>query len=208
VGVDRIDYTKGIPERFRAIERFFEKYPEYLGRFTFVELGAPSRTHIKKYRDLMTEIEETVEKINWRFRTKTWRPIVFLKAHHTHEAIGPYYMASDLCMVTSLHDGMNLVAKEFVAARDDGDGVLILSQFTGASRELKDALIVNPYDIEQMADAICLALKMPPEERCERMERMRANVHDHNIYRWAGKLIAELARLRLADEPSTLETRS
>ena len=208
VGVDRIDYTKGIPERFRAIERFFEKYPEYLGRFTFVELGAPSRTHIKKYRDLMTEIEETVEKINWRFRTKTWRPIVFLKAHHTHEAIGPYYMASDLCMVTSLHDGMNLVAKEFVAARDDGDGVLILSQFTGASRELKDALIVNPYDIEQMADAICLALKMPPEERCERMGRMRANVHDHNIYRWAGKLIAELARLRLADEPSTSETRS
>jgi trehalose 6-phosphate synthase len=208
VGVDRIDYTKGIPERFRAIERFFEKYPEYLGRFTFVELGAPSRTHIKKYRDLVAEIEEMVEKINWRFRTKTWRPIVFLKAHHTHEAIGPYYMASDLCMVTSLHDGMNLVAKEFVAARDDGDGVLILSQFTGASRELKDALIVNPYDIEQMADAICLALKMPPEERCERMGRMRANVHDHNIYRWAGKLIAELARLRLADEPSTSETRS
>ena len=208
VGVDRIDYTKGIPERFRAIERFFEKYPEYLGRFTFVELGAPSRTHIKKYRDLGTEIEETVEKINWRFRTKTWRPIVFLKAHHTHEAIGPYYMASDLCMVTSLHDGMNLVAKEFVAARDDGDGVLILSQFTGASRELKDALIVNPYDIEQMADAICLALRMPPEERRDRMERMRANVHDHNIYRWAGKMIAELARLRLPDEPSTLETRS
>jgi trehalose 6-phosphate synthase len=117
-------------------------------------------------------------------------------------------MASDLCMVTSLHDGMNLVAKEFVAARDDGDGVLILSQFTGASRELKDALIVNPYDIEQMADAICLALRMPPEERCERMGRMRANVHDHNIYRWAGKLIAELARLRLADEPASLETSS
>jgi trehalose 6-phosphate synthase len=208
VGVDRIDYTKGIPERFRAIERFFEKYPEYLGRFTFVELGAPSRTHIKKYRDLMAEVEETVEKVNWRFRTKTWRPIVFLKGHHTHEAIGPYYKASDLCMVTSLHDGMNLVAKEFVAARDDEDGVLILSQFTGASRELKDALIVNPYDIEQMADAICLALRMPPEERRDRMERMRANVHDHNIYRWAGKLIAELARLRLTDESSTLETRS
>jgi len=205
VGVDRIDYTKGIPERFRAIERFFEKYPEYLGRFTFVELGAPSRTHIKKYRDLMAEIEEMVEKINWRFRTKTWRPIVFLKAHHTHEAIGPYYKASDLCMVTSLHDGMNLVAKEFVAARDDEDGVLILSQFTGASRELKDALIVNPYDIEQMADAICLALRMPPEERRDRMGRMRANVHDHNIYRWAGKLIAELARLRLADETSMPE---
>lgn len=204
VGVDRIDYTKGIPERFRAIDRFFEKYPEYLGRFTFVELGAPSRTHIKKYRDLMAEIEEAVEKINWRFRTKTWKPIVFLKAHHTHEAIEPYYKASDLCMVTSLHDGMNLVAKEFVAARDDEDGVLILSQFTGASRELKDALIVNPYDIEQMADAICLSLRMPPAERCARMGRMRANVREHNIYRWAGKLIAELARLRLTDRTPTL----
>jgi trehalose 6-phosphate synthase len=205
VGVDRIDYTKGIPERFRAIERFFEKYPEYLGRFTFVELGAPSRTHIKKYRDLMAEIEEAVEKINWRFRTKTWQPIVFLKAHHTHETIGPYYKASDLCMVTSLHDGMNLVAKEFVAARDDDDGVLILSQFTGASRELKDAVIVNPYDIEQMADAICLALRMPPEERIARMGRMRENISEYNIYRWAGKLIAEVARLRLPEETTTPE---
>ncbi len=208
VGVDRIDYTKGIPERFRAIERFFEKYPEYLGRFTFVELGAPSRTHIKKYRDLMGEIEDAVEKINWRFRTKTWRPIAFLKAHHTHEAIAPYYRASDLCMVTSLHDGMNLVAKEFVAARDDEDGVLILSQFTGASRELKDAVIVNPYDIEQMADAIRLSLGMPPAERRDRMGRMRANIRNYNIYRWAGKLIAELARLRLTDGTSTAETGS
>jgi trehalose 6-phosphate synthase len=205
VGVDRIDYTKGIPERFRAIDRFFEKYPEFLERFTFVELGAPSRTHIKKYRDLMVEIEEAVEKINWRFRTKTWRPIVFLKAHHTHEAIEPYYKASDLCMVTSLHDGMNLVAKEFVAARDDEDGVLILSQFTGASRELKDAVIVNPYDIEQMADAICLSLRMPSAEKRARMGRMRANIREYNIYRWAGELIAELARLRLTDGTSTPE---
>ena len=208
VGVDRIDYTKGIPERFRAIERFFEKYPEYLGRFTFVELGAPSRTHIKKYRDLMTEIEERVEKVNWRFQTNTWRPIVFLKAHHTHEAIEPFYKSSDLCMVTSLHDGMNLVAKEFVAARDDEDGVLILSQFAGASRELKDALLVNPYDIEQMADAICLAFRMPPGERRDRMGRMRANVREYNIYRWAGKLIAGLARLRLTDGSSAPEAGS
>ena len=208
VGVDRIDYTKGIPERFRAIGRFFEKYPDYLERFTFVELGAPSRTHIKKYRDLITEIEEAVEKINWRVQTKTWKPIVFLKAHHTHEAIAPFYKASDLCMVTSLHDGMNLVAKEFVAARDDEDGVLILSQFTGASRELKDALIVNPYDIEQMADAIFLALGMDPAERTARMGRMRATIRENNIYRWAGKLIAELARLRLPEETFPPETAS
>jgi trehalose 6-phosphate synthase len=199
VGVDRIDYTKGIPERFRAIERFFEKSPEFLERFTFVELGAPSRTHIKRYRDLLAEIEETVEKINWRFQTKKWKPILFLKAHHSHETIAPFYRASDVCMVTSLHDGMNLVAKEYVAGRDDDDGVLILSQFTGASRELKDAVIVNPYDIEQMADAIRFSLTMDPAERSGRMKRMRASVKEHNIYRWAGNLIAELARLRLPE---------
>ncbi|MBP2669457.1 MAG: otsA 2, partial [Deltaproteobacteria bacterium] len=204
--VDRIDYTKGIPERFRAIERFFEKHPEYLGRFTFVELGAPSRIHIKKYRDLMTEIEEAVDKVNWRFRTKTWMPIVFLKAHHTHEAIRPWYQAADVCMVTSLHDGMNLVAKEFVAARDDEDGVLVLSQFTGASRELKDAVIVNPYDIEEMADAIFLAIGMEPAERSGRMRRMRANISEYNVFRWAGRMITELARLRLAESGAGSES--
>lgn len=196
VGVDRIDYTKGIPERFRAIERFFEKNPGFLERFTFVELGAPSRTHIKRYRDLLSEIDEMTDRINWRFRTKRWKPIAFLKAHHSHESIEPYYRTADLCMVTSLHDGMNLVAKEFVAARDDEDGVLILSQFTGASRELKDAVIVNPYDIEQMADAIAFSLTMDPGDRVERMRRMRAIIREHSIYRWAGSLIAELARLR------------
>lgn len=199
VGVDRIDYTKGIPERFMAIERFLEKYPEFVGEFTFVELGAPSRTHIRRYRELMTEVEEMVEKINWRFQTKGWKPIVFLKAHHSHEAITPFYKAADICMVTSLHDGMNLVAKEFVASRGDEDGVLILSQFTGASRELKDAIIVNPYDIEEMADAIHLSLTMEPHERSERMRRMHAFVREHNIYRWAGNLITTLARLRIPE---------
>ena len=199
VGVDRIDYTKGIPERFRAIERFLEKYPEFVGEFTFIELGAPSRTHIKRYRDLMTEVEEMVDKINWRFQTKGWKPIVFLKAHHSHEEINRFYKASDICMVTSLHDGMNLVAKEFVVSRDDEDGVLILSQFTGASRELKDAVIINPYDIEVLADAIFLSLKMDSDERSERMRRMRAVVKEHNIYRWTGNLITTLARLRIPE---------
>ena len=199
VGVDRIDYTKGIPERFRAIERFLEKYPEFVGEFTFIELGAPSRTHIKRYRDLMTEVEEMVDKINWRFQTKGWKPIVFLIAHHSHEEINRFYKASDICMVTSLHDGMNLVAKEFVVSRDDEDGVLILSQFTGASRELKDAVIINPYDIEALADAIFLSLKMDSDERSERMRRMRAVVKEHNIYRWAGNLITTLARLRIPE---------
>jgi len=199
IGVDRIDYTKGIPERFRAIERFLEKYPDFIGRFTFVEMGAPSRIHVKRYRDLMTEVEETVEKINWRFQAKGWKPIVFLKAHHSHDEINRFYKIADFCMVTSLHDGMNLVAKEFVASRSDEDGVLILSQFTGASRELKDAVIINPYDIEMMADAINTALNMDKSEKSERMRRMRATVKEHNIYRWAGDLITSLARLRLHD---------
>lgn len=196
VGVDRIDYTKGIPERFRAIERFFEKYPEFVGKFTFIELGAPSRTYIKRYRELLTEVEEIADKINWRFRTKTWSPLVFLKGHHSHETIRPFYKVADICMVTSLHDGMNLVAKEFIASRDDENGVLILSQFTGASRELRGAIIVNPYDIEEMADAIHLSLTMEPGERSERMREMRAIVKENNIYCWAGKLVTELVRLR------------
>ncbi len=198
VGVDRIDYTKGIPERFRTIERFFEKYPEYIGNFTFIELGAPSRIHIRRYRELITEVEEMVDRINWRFQSKVWKPIIFLKGHHSHDEIYKFYRIADLCMVTSLHDGMNLVAKEFVATRVDEDGVLILSQFTGAARELRDALIVNPYNIEEMADAIKIALTMDIEERRERMKRMRMVLREHNIYRWAGKLIETLVRLRIS----------
>jgi trehalose-6-phosphate synthase len=128
--------------------------------------------------------------------TSEWKPILFLKAHHSHADIDPFYKAADVCMVTSLHDGMNLVAKEFVSARDDENGVLILSQFAGASRELTDALIINPYDIEEMADALHRALVMEPQEKGERMGRMRAVVRENNIYRWAGDLIAALARLR------------
>jgi trehalose 6-phosphate synthase len=197
VGVDRIDYTKGIIERFNAVERFLEKYTDFIGQFTFVELGAPSRTHIKRYHDLIAEVEETADKINWRFQTKEWKPIVFLKAHHNHETIHRFYRAADVCMVTSLHDGMNLVAKEFVVSRDDEDGVLILSQFTGASRELHDAFIVNPYDIEEMAEAIHLALLMKPHERTERMRQLRQVIKERNIYRWAANLITALVRLRI-----------
>jgi trehalose 6-phosphate synthase len=197
VGVDRIDYTKGILERFKAIERFLEKYPAYLGKFTFVELGAPSRTHIKEYHDLIARVEEESDRINWRFKTKEWQPIVFLKKHHSHEDIRPFYETADLCLVTSLHDGMNLVAKEYIAAREDESGVLILSQFTGASRELRDALIVNPYDIEQMAEAIRAALEMDPGEQRARMRRMRETLKDRNIYRWAADLITTLAQMRL-----------
>jgi alpha,alpha-trehalose-phosphate synthase [UDP-forming] len=203
VGVDRVDYTKGIPERFRAIERFLEKYPRYQGQFTFVQIGAPSRTHIKRYHDLLAEVEAEAERINWRFQTGKWKPIQFLKRQHSHEEIERYYNAADLCLVTSLHDGMNLVAKEFVAARRDERGVLILSQFTGAARELRDALLVNPYDVDQTAEAIRAALEMEPEVKQARMHRMRRVVKEQNIYRWAGSLITELCELRLegADHP-------
>jgi len=197
VGVDRIDYTKGIIERFNAVERFLDKYPDFVGKFTFVELGAPSRTHIKRYHDLLAEVEEMADKINWRFQTQDWKPIVFLKAHHSHDTINRFYKTADFCMVTSLHDGMNLVAKEFVASREDEDGILILSQFTGASRELLDALIVNPYDIEEMAEAIHLALLMKPHERTERMRQLRQVIKERNIYRWAANLITALVRIRI-----------
>jgi alpha,alpha-trehalose-phosphate synthase [UDP-forming] len=197
VGVDRVDYTKGIPERFRAIERFLEKYPSYRNRFTFVQIGSPSRTHIKRYHDLLAEVEAEAERINWRFQSGKWRPIVFLKRHHSHEEIEGYYRAADLCLVTSLHDGMNLVAKEFLAARRDERGVLILSQFTGAARELRDALLINPYDTDQTAEAIRVALEMEPEEKQIRVHHMRKIIREHNIYRWAGSLVTELCEVRL-----------
>jgi len=205
IGVDRVDYTKGILERFRAIERFLEKYPKYQGQFTFVQIGAPSRTHIKRYHDLLAEVEAEAERINWRFQTGKWKPIVFLKRQHSHEEIDRYYSAADLCLVTSLHDGMNLVAKEFLAARRDERGVLILSQFTGAARELRDALLVNPYDIDQTAEAIRVALEMEPEEKQLRVHRMRRVIKEHNIYRWAGNLITELCELRFEVADHTQE---
>jgi trehalose 6-phosphate synthase len=197
VGVDRVDYTKGIIERFRAVERFLEKYPGYRRQFTFLQIGAPSRTTIKRYQDLLQEVADEASRINARFQTSSWRPIVLLKRQYSHAEVDFLFKASDMCLVTSLHDGMNLVAKEFVAARDDEDGVLILSCFTGASRELRDALIINPYNTEQLADSIYTALTMDPEERQTRMRRMRRVVREHNVFGWAGALITELAKIPL-----------
>jgi trehalose 6-phosphate synthase len=205
VGVDRVDYTKGIPERFRGIERILELYPSYCGRLTFVQIGAPSRTHIRRYQELLTEVEQEAERINRRFRTRSWKPIVFLNRHHNRAEIQQYYQAADFCLVTSLHDGMNLVAKEYIAARDDEQGVLILSRFTGASHELPDALIVNPYDSGELANSIHSACSMSSEEQSARMRRMRRVVQEYNVYRWAGNLIGELAGIRLGvPEPYVL----
>ncbi|HEU5262289.1 MAG TPA: trehalose-6-phosphate synthase [Gemmatimonadales bacterium] len=200
VGVERLDYTKGILERLQAIERFLEKYPHYQKQFVFVQLGAPSRTHIKRYSEFLSEVHAEVERVNWKLTQGDWRPVVFLEKHHTHREILPFYKCADLCVVASLSDGMNLVAKEFVAARDDGGGVLILSQFAGASRELRDALIVNPYDTEQTAEAIRYGLEMPADERSTRMRRLRDQVQENSVYRWAGDLITELTRVRLEEQ--------
>jgi alpha,alpha-trehalose-phosphate synthase [UDP-forming] len=202
VGVDRLDYTKGILERFLAIERLIERYPMYRGQFTFVQIGAPSRTHIKRYRDFLGEVESEAERINWRFQNGLWKPIIFLVRQHSHREIQRFYQAADLCLVTSLHDGMNLVAKEFLAARNDEQGMLILSRFTGVARELRDALLVNPYDIDQTAEAIRFALEMDPEEKRQRIQHMRKIVREHNVYRWAANLIGQLCDIRV-DTPAT-----
>ncbi|MGP8157205.1 MAG: trehalose-6-phosphate synthase [Candidatus Acidiferrales bacterium] len=199
VGVDRLDYTKGIIERFHGIERFLERWPAYRGQFTFVQIGAPSRTNIQRYHDLCGEVEDVAARINGRYQNGNWKPIALLTRHHSHAEILPYYRAADFCMVTSLHDGMNLVAKEFVAAREDEGGALILSQFTGAARELTDAIIVNPYDTEQLSEAIRVALEMDPDERRTRMQHMRRIVREHNVYRWAGSLITELSEIRIGE---------
>jgi len=195
VGVERLDYTKGLPERFRALGRFFERFPEYRERVVFVQLAAPSRSTIPRYQALEAEVDAAVQEVNGTYQTKRWKPILYLKRHHEHRDIWPYYRHADFCMVTSLHDGMNLVAKEFISVRDDEEGALILSQFTGASSELRDALLVNPYDVDAMADAIRDAVEMPAEERRSRMGRMRQSVREQNIYRWAGLLLAELRHI-------------
>jgi trehalose-6-phosphate synthase len=197
VGVDRVDYTKGILERFRAVERFLELNPGYQRRFSLVQIGAPSRTDIDRYRHFLDEVTAEADRINSAYQTGRWKPIVLLKRHHSHEEVARYYRAASVCMVTSLHDGMNLVAKEFVASRSDERGVLILSTFAGAAHELSDALLVNPYDISQLSEAIHRALEMSEEEQIKRMQWMRRTVRERNIYQWAAHLISDLTELRI-----------
>jgi trehalose 6-phosphate synthase len=196
VGVDRLDYTKGIEERLLAVERALERYPDLRGRFTFVQLAAPSRTVIPQYRELNDRVEHVASRVNTRFATGSYRPVILLRAHHEPPRVFRFYRAADLCYVSSLHDGMNLVAKEFVAARTDERGVLVLSHFTGASRELTEALIVNPYDLAEASEALAAALSMPVEEQRARMRAMRGVVAEFNVYRWAGRMLEDAARLR------------
>ena len=197
VGVDRIDYTKGIAERLLAVERLLEVAPEFRGRFVFIQLGAPSRTEIEQYRELNRSVVALVERINQRFGTEGgYRPIIFARGHHEPSTVFRYLRAADLCYVSSLHDGMNLVAKEFVAAREDERGVLVLSHFTGAASELTEALIVNPYDLDEASAALASALRMSQPEQQARMRAMRSLVSEFNVYRWAGRMLVDAATVR------------
>jgi trehalose 6-phosphate synthase len=203
LGVDRLDYTKGIVERLMAFERLLEDRTWHRGRVTMVQIAAPSRTRIPSYIELSRKVEELVERINQRFQTGSWRPVILVERQASHEEVTRWYRAADICLVTSLHDGMNLVAKEYLAARDDEEGVLILSKFTGAAVELRDALIVNPYDIDGVADAINRALEMGYGERRMRMQRMRRQVMERNVYRWAASVLGDLRELRLENADMT-----
>jgi trehalose 6-phosphate synthase len=196
VGVDRFDYTKGILERLFAVERLLEKQPQWVGRFVFVQVAAPTRTALEEYRMFQERVERAAARIEQRFGRPGYRPVILLAQHHEHEQLVELYRAAHVCLVTSLHDGMNLVSKEFVAARDDGQGVLILSRFAGAARELTEALIVNPYHVEECADALETALDMPEPEQRERMGALRQTVREYNVYRWAGRMLTDAGRLR------------
>ena len=196
IGVDRMDYTKGIIERFHAVERMLELHPERVGRFVFVQIAAPTRSALDEYRGFEEDVHALAARINTRFAKAATPPIRLKGEHHEPEVINEYFRAADICVVTSLHDGMNLVAKEFVASRDDEQGVLVLSQFTGAARELHDALPVNPYHVDQCADTFDRALRMPTDEQRVRMRSMRRLVQEHNVYRWAGAMLLDASRLR------------
>ncbi len=196
IGVDRLDYTKGILEKFRAVERFLELESQWIGKFTFIQIAAPSRSSIEQYKQFEVEARALAAKINHRFGREGYSPILLQIEHHEPESVYEHYRAADFCFVNSLHDGMNLVAKEFVAIRDDEGGSLILSQFTGAARELHEALIVNPYDIDQCAGALKIALEMSERQQKHRISSMRGYIQEFNVYRWAGRMLLDAARIR------------
>ena len=196
VGVERLDYTKGILDRFQALDELFTQHPEWIGRLVFLQIAAPSRGTLPAYKALHDECQARAEELNRRYGSDDYKPVLMVVEHHSQRGVYEIYRAADICMVTSLHDGMNLVAKEFVAARDDEQGVLLLSTFAGASKELLEALIVNPYDAAMMGEALLQALTMEPGEQSQRMRRMREIVRDNNVYRWAGSMLLDAARLR------------
>jgi len=196
LGVERWDFTKGVIERCLALELLLEQNPRLRGQVTLLQIAAPSRSKLAAYKALQRATLTEVERINALFATADWKPIVLIGKHLPPEQIFELYRAADFCIVNSLHDGMNLVAKEFVAARDDEDGVLILSTFAGAARELVEAILVNPFDVGETAAAIRRAIEMPREQRRARMQLMRRTIKENNVYRWAGRMLMDAARIR------------
>jgi len=203
IGIERLDYTKGIPDRLRGLDHFFEQYPQFRGKVQFLQIAVPSRAHLPAYQAVEEETERLVEEVNWRWGDRSWTPILFHKDHYgTVDMIALHQLAS-FCIVSSLHDGMNLVAKEFVASRCDEEGVLILSKFAGAASEFTDALTINPFAVHEIADAIHKALTMPVDEQKRRMSRLRAQVEENNVYRWAGKILSTLLKFEFPENSET-----
>lgn len=200
IGIDRLDYTKGIPERLRFLDRLLERNASYRGKVVFVQVAVPSRSNLPAYRQIESEVEALAAQINLRWATASWRPVILLKRHYSQTEMIALHRLAHFCVVASLHDGMNLVAKEFAASRVDEDGVLILSKFTGAGRELKEALQINPFSVEEGAEALRAALQMHPDERRRRMQRMRETVEQNNVYRWAGKFVSQLAKMQFPED--------
>jgi len=192
VGVDRVDPTKGLSERFQAFAHFLKKYPQHQGKITLVQLAAPSRLHLKRYREHLEDLVLFANEINQEFGKENWKPIHLLVDQHDAETVHDFLTMAAVAIVSSLHDGMNLVAKEYILAQENLKGCLILSEFAGAAQQLTDALIINPYDTEQFADAICYAVEMSADDRADRMQRLRRQVEEHNIYRWAADLLSGL----------------
>ncbi|RKY32349.1 MAG: trehalose-6-phosphate synthase [Candidatus Omnitrophota bacterium] len=199
LGLDRIDYTKGIPERLLAVDRLLEKHPELKEKIVFLQMGEISRIHIPKYKALNDEINALVEQINWKHSTEGWKPVILVRRHLSFHELLAFYRLGDICIVSSLHDGMNLVAKEFISSRSDEGGMLVLSQFTGAARELIESITINPYDRDQFSQGILEAIKLPDKERIRRMRKMRKVVQQNNIFRWAGKILSELLKFEFKE---------
>jgi trehalose-6-phosphate synthase len=203
VGIERLDYTKGIPDRIRGLDYLLETHPEYRGRLRFVQIAVPSRSQVPAYQQVSHELDDTVRAVNDRWSTRTWKPITCINDHQGPVDMMALHRLASFCIVSSLHDGMNLVAKEFVASRHDEDGVLILSRFTGSARELIDALLVNPFSVEEIAEAVHSALTMPDDERRRRMQRMREQVAKNNVYRWAGRILSSLLNFDFPEDSET-----
>ncbi|MBU1197115.1 trehalose-6-phosphate synthase [Candidatus Micrarchaeota archaeon] len=195
VGLERFDYTKGLIEKFRGFDRFLEKNPEYQGKVTLVQVASPTREAVKEYRDYADDVVRVIEEINWKYEMGRWQPIILLHEFVSRQMLLSLYRLADACLVTSLHEGMNLVAKEYVTSKTDGDGVLILSKFTGAARELKSALLINPFSTHEISDAIKQAMEMPKAERMERMHQMQTYIREHDVFQWAADMLESISRL-------------